>query len=202
MNRLERALVELDKDLREQGARWALVGGLAMAARGVGRTTLDIDVAVAVAGDREAEQLVRALRARGYSQARDPREDRASGHLAMLGLFSRGSDPEQRVVIDLLFALAGIESEVVAHAELLEVATDLALPVAVSGDLLAMKTLAGRPRDLEDAEHLARLASAEDLAQARDAAQLVARRRPADSDLPERLEELLTRALRGAVEPS
>lgn len=66
MIRLHRALVELSSDLDDLGTRWALVGGLALAAHVEARTTRDLDVAVSVESDREAEKLVRSLRSKGY----------------------------------------------------------------------------------------------------------------------------------------
>jgi hypothetical protein len=46
---------------------FAVVGGLAVSARTEPRLTRDIDLAVAVADDREAEGLVKALVARGFA---------------------------------------------------------------------------------------------------------------------------------------
>jgi hypothetical protein len=46
----------------------AAIGGLAVAARAEPRTTRDLDVAVAVSGDREAEGIVLAMRSRGYRE--------------------------------------------------------------------------------------------------------------------------------------
>jgi hypothetical protein len=53
--RIKDRLIRLDTDLRELGARWALVGGLAVSARAEPRTTRDIDVAIVVGSDSEAE---------------------------------------------------------------------------------------------------------------------------------------------------
>ena len=64
--RLAEALRRLQADFEVLGIRWGLVGGLAVSARAEPRTTRDIDVAIAVAGDRQAETLIRRLRDRGY----------------------------------------------------------------------------------------------------------------------------------------
>jgi hypothetical protein len=64
LNRLEAALLAASAALSEN--RWALVGGLAVSARCEPRFTRDIDLAVAVAGDSEAEALVRTLQGAGY----------------------------------------------------------------------------------------------------------------------------------------
>jgi predicted HAD superfamily phosphohydrolase len=56
-------------DLDAIGARWAVIGGLAVAFRAEPRFTKDVDVAVAAADDREAEDIVNRLQARGYALA-------------------------------------------------------------------------------------------------------------------------------------
>jgi len=56
-------------DLNAIGARWAVIGGLAVAFRAEPRFTKDVDVAVAVADDREAEDIVNRLQVRGYALA-------------------------------------------------------------------------------------------------------------------------------------
>ncbi|HEX9033518.1 MAG TPA: nucleotidyl transferase AbiEii/AbiGii toxin family protein [Streptosporangiaceae bacterium] len=59
---LRRAVADFDA-LR---VRWALIGGLAISVRSVPRFTKDLDFAVAVANDSEAEDVVHRLRGRGY----------------------------------------------------------------------------------------------------------------------------------------
>src|ERR1035438_7034335 len=53
-------------DLAAVRARWALIGGCGVSVRAAPRFTQDVDFAVAVAGDAEAEAVVLALRSRGY----------------------------------------------------------------------------------------------------------------------------------------
>jgi hypothetical protein len=73
------------------------------------------------------------------------------------------------VVVDLLFASSGIENEVIASATRLLVLPRLSAPVATTGHLIALKTLAGRSQDLTDLGALIPAASAEDLDVARRA---------------------------------
>ena len=56
MNGLTRALEGIATRLQAAQRRWALVGGFAVSARAEPRTTRDIDVAVAVTDDSDAEQ--------------------------------------------------------------------------------------------------------------------------------------------------
>ncbi len=53
-----RAVVQ---DLRKLAVPWALVGGVAVSARGNPRFTNDFDFAIAVADDREAERTVAGI---------------------------------------------------------------------------------------------------------------------------------------------
>ena len=60
------ALRRAAADLDALKVRWALIGGLAISVRSVPRFTRDLDFAVAVADDSEAEDVVHRLRGRGY----------------------------------------------------------------------------------------------------------------------------------------
>jgi hypothetical protein len=55
---VESALRRAVADLNVLKAHWALIGGLAISVRSVPRFTKDLDFAVAVAGDPEAEDVV------------------------------------------------------------------------------------------------------------------------------------------------
>lgn len=169
MNLLEAALRRIVGDLDALGMRWAIVGGLAVSARAEPRTTRDVDVAVAVTSDEEAEAMVHGLQARGYV-VRAVVEHEAKRRLATARLVS-ATPPE--VLIDLLFASSGIEEEVVSGAERLEILPSFVASVATVGHLLALKILARddrvRPQDLDDIRALLREATATDLATAREA---------------------------------
>jgi hypothetical protein len=125
VTRLLAALHRAVRDLNELGQRWALVGGLAVSARAEPRTTRDIDLVVAVSEDSRAEKLVRDLRARGYTLA-EHLEQEATGRLATVRLVAPGEE-EGGVLVDLLFASSGVEPEIVAQAEILELVPGIAL---------------------------------------------------------------------------
>jgi hypothetical protein len=57
----ERLLRLVVSRLPPTGIRWALIGGIAVSARAVPRFTQDVDLAVSVSGDPEAETLVSRL---------------------------------------------------------------------------------------------------------------------------------------------
>jgi len=178
VNRAERALRGIAEDLDEIGAApWTLVGGLAVSARSEPRFTRDVDVAVAVESDREAERLSFLLAQRGYRILASV-EQEAQQRLATIRLACPGSGP-RGVVLDLLFASSGIEQEVVSQADSLELLPGLVVPVATRAHLLALKVLAhdeDRPQDAADIRSLLERCGEEELEQARLALELVERR--------------------------
>lgn len=168
MTSVESALRMAAADLNAIGVRWALVGGLAVSARAIPRFTKDLDFAIAVGNDAEAEDVVRRLRVRDYQPVEVLEQDYVK-RLSGVRLERRGSD----VVVDLLFASSGIENEVVTSADLLEVLPGLTVPVATTAHLIALKVLAGRSQDLTDLGYLITAATAADLDDARDAVKLI-----------------------------
>ncbi|MGB0678861.1 MAG: nucleotidyl transferase AbiEii/AbiGii toxin family protein [Polyangiales bacterium] len=157
---IERAIHALDN----VPCRWALVGGLAVSVRAEPRLTRDIDFAVAVASDAEAERILLALQRSGYA-LRMLLEQSAVCRLSTARL--RPTAQDDNTIVDLLFASSGIEVELVAAAEPMEVLPNLTLPVAATGHLLALKMLAcddrKRPQDRDDIRALLTHATVADL---------------------------------------
>lgn len=179
-SRIKDSLVRLDEDLRELGLPWALVGGLAVSARAEPRTTRDIDVALVVGSDAEAEELVRRLADRGYVIHALVEHEQAE-RLATVRLLRRGD--EEGIVVDLLLASSGIEAEIVAAADLVKILPDFPVPLATIGHLLALKVLAlrvdrvhERPQDFADIRELLRVADEEEIARASRALDLISER--------------------------
>jgi hypothetical protein len=164
MTRLSESLARISEDLDDLGIRWAVVGGLAVSVRAEPRLTRDVDVAISVAGDRDAERIVRDLVARGY-QPVELVEHEAVQRLATARMTAEVQ--EEGIVIDLLFASSGIENEIVDSSERLEVFAGIEAPVATRSHLMAMKVLARddrtRPQDLDDLRSLLAKASATDI---------------------------------------
>jgi hypothetical protein len=171
VNSLEAALRRIATDLDARGRRWALVGGLAVSARAEPRTTRDVDVVVEVRDDSDAESLVLDLQTTGFRVLAAVEQENvhrlATTRLAAPGGAARG------VVVDLLFASSGIETEVARGADSIEVLPGLRIPVARVGHLMALKLLARddrrRPQDLDDLRALLRESTPADLAEAKDA---------------------------------
>ena len=177
VSRAEAALRRIVADLQGLDRRFALVGGLAVSARTEPRLTRDADIAVLVADDRDAESLVRDLQARGWRVAAAIEQNVAS-RLATVRLAL--AETVGGTVADLLFASSGIEPEVVAAADPIEVLPDFTVPVARLGHLIALKVLARddrtRPQDRVDLAGLLARAGATDLDETRRALALVTRR--------------------------
>lgn len=175
---LSETLARILGDLAERRAAHALVGGLAVSLHTEPRFTRDVDLAVAVGSDPEAERLVADLAARGYRVvAQVEQQERA--RLATARLLPPGR-PEEGLLVDLLFASSGIEREVVDDAERLEVLPGLVASVAAVPHLVALKLLScndeTRPQDGVDLRALIGVAGPHDIARARELLALIAAR--------------------------
>ncbi len=178
MNSLESLLQRISLVLKRQRQNWALVGGLAVSVRTEPRFTRDLDLAVAVAKDSEAEALVHSLLGAGF-QTFATVEHEKTKRLATARIAPFGSSP-QGLVLDILFASSGIEGEICTAAEELLVFPNLTVPVARIHHLIALKVLSrddtSRPQDIADLRQLIISAEPSDLALACDAARVITTR--------------------------
>lgn len=172
---------------------FALVGGLAVSARTTARFTKDIDFAVAVDSDADAEQVVFGMQRKGFL-VESIIQQKQSGRLATARLCRTPKAP----IVDLLFAASGIEPEVAASAAPLLVLRQN-VPVATVGHLIAMKLVSTdderRPHDRTDLLELSKVADDTEWARAETAIRLI-RERGGDRgrDLPAALAEWRERA--------
>lgn len=194
MTEAEKALRSATVDLSRAGARFALVGGLAVSARTEPRFTRDVDLAVAVESDAEAEGLVRTLQESGYATLA-VLEHEKTGRLATVRM-SQPRTIEPQGIVDLLFASSGLEPEIVSAASPLAIVRGLEVDVAQRGHLVALKVLARddvrRPQDRLDLLALLRGIDSTELSRAREGIVLIARR---GFDRGKDLEAELQRAL-------
>ncbi|HTR92362.1 MAG TPA: nucleotidyl transferase AbiEii/AbiGii toxin family protein [Trebonia sp.] len=168
MQSVDEVLRQAAADLDAIGARWAVIGGLAVAFRAEPRFTKDVDLAVAVANDKEAEDIVNRMQVRGYALTALVEQDYVN-RLATARLV-RPKAGTSSAFIDLLFSNSGIEDEIVRRADRLEVLPDVFMPVASIGHLIALKVLAGRHQDLTDLGYLIPVATEADLGEAKASA--------------------------------
>lgn len=173
MTNLARTLCELLRIFPHDRAL-ALVGGLAVSARTEPRFTRDLDFAVAVENDAEAESVVFGLQARGFAVVATI-EHTTTHRLATVRLRQHARTP----FVDLLFASCGIEPEIVSAASPLEI-LGVTAAVATVGHLIAMKLVSRdpkrRPRDQQDLVDLASAASALEWKRAEASVELIEQR--------------------------
>jgi hypothetical protein len=171
--KLEQTLAGANVHLAAAGRSFALVGGLAVSVRAEVRFTRDVDLAVAVHDDADAESLVYALKLHGYTAIASV-EHEARGRLATIRLRSVDG-----VKVDLLFASSGIEHETVERATMIQLPSIGAVPIARAEELLSLKVLSmtdERLQDRIDARNLLRMNDNLDLDQVRDNLRLIAER--------------------------
>jgi hypothetical protein len=140
----ELALTAICRELAALGRRFALVGGLAVSVRAEVRFTRDVDLAVQVEDDADAETLIYQLRSVGYTPVASVEHD-TRDRLATVRLMS-----PQSVKVDLLFASSGIEQEIVEWATPVDLGVPGVVPVARAEELLAMKVLSMTDMRLQD----------------------------------------------------
>jgi len=159
-------ICEVTKWFIDNNISYALVGGLAVSFRTVERATQDVDITLTTDSDSEAEEIVRGLQNLHY-HVHALLEHSISKRIATVRLTS---ERHQGVLLDLLFASSGIEREIVATAEKIEVLPEIFVDVASLPSLIAMKVLAAdekrRPRDLFDLENLIKDANSNELEEA------------------------------------
>lgn len=174
MSGLVQAATRATAVIERRGLGYCLVGGFAVSVRTEPRFTRDLDLAVAVDDDAEAERLTRSLLDAGFHAEAMVEQD-AVGRLATVRVVD--ADGWR---VDLLFASSGIEAELAAAATPLEVLPGLVVPVASLGHLVALKLLARdddtRPQDAGDLRALRDAASGDDLAEASRAVGLIEQR--------------------------
>ena len=123
--------------------RWFLFDAQAAILHGVARLSADIDVTVDL-GARSTAELIGAFSEAGF----DLRIGDTAGMVEttrVLPFVHRSS----RIPVDVVLAGPGLEDQFFAGVEE-RIVGEAHVPVAPAEDLVAMKVLAGRPRDLDD----------------------------------------------------
>ncbi len=125
----------------------AVIGGIAVNANGVIRTTADID-ATTPGADLDISALIRALRVAGIRpRIKDAKRFAHQNQVLLL------EHAKARIDVDLSLAWIPFEIEAIERAEIIPFGS-ARVPVAKPEDLLIYKLIADRPRDVSDAEQL------------------------------------------------
>jgi hypothetical protein len=140
---LAELLADLHRALTSLGLRWYLFGAQAAILYGVARLTADVDVTVDAAALPSAV-LVDRLAAAGF-ELRVLDAERFVERTRVLPLLHTRS----RLPLDVVLAGPGLEELFLSRVEERRVG-DLRVPVASAEDLIAMKILAGRSKDVDD----------------------------------------------------
>jgi len=134
--------------LEEAGIPFAAVGGIALAARGVARSTLDIDLLAMDTRCLDAE-IWRPVETAGASVEvrRGDAEDPLAGVVRIRQKGERA--------VDIVLGRSVWQGEAIARAEPL-VVLDALVPIVRSSDLVLLKLFAGGPQDAWDVGQLLR----------------------------------------------
>jgi len=127
---------------------FAVIGGIAASIRGEPRFTADVDAVIGV----EVEDALRLLAAAAASPPFEPLFPDAA-EVVKTALILPLRHRKTRIRVDLALGLTGFERRLIRRAPREDLG-GLLVPIATAEDLLLMKVLAGRPRDLEDAKNI------------------------------------------------
>lgn len=176
----------LDRAFRDLGGRWYLFGAQAALLYGVTRVTADVDVTFDPGG-REIDEIVRRLATAGFSsRTADPRA--MADRMRVLPVVH----VDTAIPVDIILAGPGLEMLFLSRVEMHEIG-GLRVPVARAEDLIAMKILAGRPKDFEDVVAVLAAAPRVDLGLVRETLALL-EQALSRSDLVPHLEQAIARA--------
>jgi len=143
-------LADLAAALDAQGIPWYLFGAQAAIVYGVARLTADVDVTVQAPANRPVAEWIATLEAHEFQpRFRDP------AFLAQTRVLPLVHNPT-RLPVDLVLAGPGLEAEFLARARRLSV-DGVVVPVVDVSDLVILKVLAARPKDLDDVAALLRV---------------------------------------------
>ena len=140
------ALTEAVEFLEKQGWQYCLVGGLAASHWGQPRSTQDVDLVLLTGlGDEKQfiQRLVKAftLRVAGADQFA------MTSRVLLL-------QSKQGIGIDVSLGALPFEVEMLRRATLEKVLPGIRVRTATAEDIVVMKTVAGRPRDVDDIERI------------------------------------------------
>ena len=142
-------LAALEACFDSLGVRWYLFGAQAAIYHGVARLTADVDVTI-LPEPHSTSELVSALEANGF-RLRVTGTDHFVARTRVLPFVHSAT----RLPVDVVLGGPGIEELFLERAETHRI-EGVRVPSATVEDVVTMKILAGRPKDLDDAEGMLR----------------------------------------------
>jgi hypothetical protein len=145
-NPVAKLLGNLSDALGTLGVRWYVFGAQAAIVYGSNRLTADVDVTLEL-GNTSIARALKVLGAKGFTpQIPDPKFIELT---RVIPLVHAPSD----IPVDLVLAGPGLEEQFFERAVTIRLGSHN-VRFAAPEDLIVMKVLAGRPRDLEDIENI------------------------------------------------
>src|SRR4051794_4154428 len=145
LDRLTAPLAALMEWFRDAGLRGAVIGGVAASLRGKPRLTNDVDALVL---DTDAEALLRSGSEFGFEPRIADAAEFASRTRVLLLRYQPGG-----VDIDISLGALPFEEEVIERSTWIR-AGNVRILLTSAEDLVIMKAVAGRPRDMMDIENV------------------------------------------------
>jgi hypothetical protein len=147
MTPLDRAVHDITQVLESLHIEYAIIGGIANAVWGEPRATIDVDVTVSV-DEEDLAKRIATIGARFRPSVSDPVAFVQQTRVLPL-------DTREGVRIDVIFALLPFEFDAIRRASRVSIA-GRTVHVVTAEDLVLMKIISERPRDLADAEAIVR----------------------------------------------
>jgi hypothetical protein len=151
------------KTLYEEGIRYLVVGGMAVNFYGYARMTVDLDIMVDL-DEKNLKKLIKAMEKLNYQPrvpvkpmeltSREKREEWVKEKGAIVFTFIDLKDPIKHIDVFLKNPVdfeKAYQSRSIIHIE------NVPISLPSIDDLIEMKGLSGRPRDLEDIHHLKKI---------------------------------------------
>ena len=141
-------LTELFSDLGavfdRTSVRWYVFGAQAAIIHGAARLTADVDITVML-GNHPIKNLIQVLKEKGFEVCVSDVLTFVEHSRVLLVFHSKSSIP-----VDIVLGSPGLEEQFMQRAQPYDMA-GVMVPIASSEDVIAMKILAGRGKDLDDA---------------------------------------------------